>query len=197
MAHGNKVAGKTQRSFYLSHDVVEALRTAAFERRESQSEIVEKALRKELGLMKKVEIAVIECGNGWMSPLTGWETYVADDATDDQILKQAIAEVENNDFDVMRDTDGGACEVTHYADGRIVANITVWPLISIINPWSKTLVHINRSEVTAEKLEAMAQLMEDDIREELHRECPDDPAEFFARYVERVGPERAGEVWFA
>lgn len=197
MAHGNKVAGKTQRSFYLSHDVVEALRTAAFERRESQSEIVEKALRKELGLMKKVEIAVIECGNGWMSPLTGWETYVADDATDNQILEQAIAEVENNDFDVMRDTDGGACEVTHYADGRIVANITVWPLISIINPWSKALVHINRSEVTAEKLEAMAQFMEDDIREELHRECPDDPAELFARYVERVGPERAGEVWFA
>ena len=64
MAHGNKVAGKTQRSFYLPHDVVEALRTAAFERRESQSEIVEKALRKELGLMKKVEIAVIECGEG-------------------------------------------------------------------------------------------------------------------------------------
>ena len=197
MAHGNKVAGKTQRSFYLSHDVVEALRTAAFERRESQSEIVEKALRKELGLMKKVEIAVIECGEGWMSPLTGWETYVADGATDEQILEQAIAEVENNDFDVMRDTDGGACEVTHYADGRIVANITVWPLISIINPWSKTLVHINRSEVTAEKLEAMAQLMEDDIREELHREYPDDPGEFFARYVERVGPERAGEVWFS
>jgi len=50
---------------------------------------------------------------------------------------------------------------------------------------------------TAEKLGAMAQLMEDDIREELHQECPDDPAEFFARYVERVGPERAGEVWFA
>jgi len=53
--------------------------------------------------MKKVEIAVIECGEGWMSPLTGWETYVADDATDEQILEQAIAEVENNDFDVMRD----------------------------------------------------------------------------------------------
>src|SRR5690606_38263378 len=197
MARGHGVAGKVQRSFCLPHDVVEALRTEAFERRVSQSEIVEKALRKELGLMKKVEIAVIECGNGWMSPLTGWATYVADDATDEQILEQAIAEVENNDFDVMRDADGGACEVTHYADGRIVANITVWPLISIINPWSKALVHINRSEVTAERLEAMAQLMEDDIREELHQECPDDPAEFFSRYVERVGPERAGEVWFA
>ena len=132
-----------------------------------------------------------------MSRLTGWALYVAGDATVEQILEQAIAEVENNDFDVMRNTDGGACEVTHYADGRIVANITVWPLISLVNPWSKALVHINRSEVTAERLEAMAQLMEDDIREELHSECPDAPAEFFARYVERVGPERAGEVWFA
>ena len=193
----NKVAGKRQISTYLPEDVYEALLLRAAREKTTRSEIIERALRKELGLMKKVEIAVIECGEGWMSPLTGWETYVADGATDEQILEQAIAEVENNDFDVMRDTDGGACEVTHYADGRIVANITVWPLISIINPWSKALVHINRSEVTAERLEAMAQLMEDDIREELHQECPDDPAEFFARYVERVGPERAGEVWFS
>src|SRR5690606_20606087 len=128
MAHGNKVAGKMQRSFYLSHDVVEALRTAAFERRESQSEIVEKALRKELGLMKKVEIVVIECGEGWMDRRTGWATHVADDAIDEQILGEAIAEVEAAGYDVMRDADGGACEVTHYADGRIVANITVRPL---------------------------------------------------------------------
>jgi len=176
---------------------VEALRTEAFERRVSQSEIVEKALRKELGLMKKIEIAVIECGEGWMDRRTGWATHVADDATDEQILEEAIAEVEAAGYDVMRDADGGACEVTHYSDGRIVANITVWPKIGVINPWTQTLVYINRSEVTAERLEAMAQLMEDDIREELHQECPDDPGEFFARYVERVGPERAGEVWFS
>src|SRR5690606_2210907 len=191
------VAGKVQRSFYLPHDVVEALRTAAFERRESQSEIVEKALRRELGLMKKVEIAVIECGEGWTRHLTGWEMYVADDSSDEDILEQAIAEVTDAGCDVMRDADGGACEVTHYSDGRIVANITVWTQIGVINPWTQTLVYISRSEVTVAKLEAMAQLMEDDIREELHRECPDDPAEFFARYVERVGPERAGEVWFS
>lgn len=122
MAHGNRVEGKVQRSFYLPHDVVEALRTAAFERRVSQSKIVEKALRKELGVVDR---------------------------------------------------------------------------ISVINPWTGVWRHIDRSEITAERLEAMAQLMEDDIREELHRECLDDPAEFFARYVERVGPERAGEVWFA
>src|SRR5690606_10307126 len=122
MARGNAVAGKAQRSFYLPHDVVEALRTEAFERRESPREIVERALRKELGVVDR---------------------------------------------------------------------------ISVINPWTGAWKHIDRSEITAERLEAMAQLMEDDIREELHRECPDDPAEFFARYVERVGPERAGEVWFA
>ena len=191
------VPGKAKKTIHLDDEVARALEIRAAQERVSQAEIVERALRKELGMVRKIDIAVIECGEGWMDRLTGWATYVADDATDEQILEQAIAEVENNDFDVMRDTDGGACEVTHYADGRIVANITIWPLISIINPWSKALVHINRSEVTAERLEAMAQLMEDDIREELHSECPDDPAEFFARYVERVGPERAGEVWFA
>src|SRR5690606_28353250 len=132
----NKVAGKRQISTYLPEDVYEALLLRAAREKTTRSEIIERALRKELGLMKKVEIAVIKCGEGWMSPLTGWETYVADGATDEQILEQAIAEVENNDFDVMREADGGACEVTHYADGRIVANITVWPLISIINPWT-------------------------------------------------------------
>jgi len=193
----NKVAGKRQISTYLPEDVYEALLLRAAREKTTRSEIIERALRKELGMVRKIDIAVIECGEGWMDRLTGWATYVADDATDEQILEQAIAEVEAAGYDVMRDADGGACEVTHYTDGRIVANITVWPLISIINPWTKALVHINRSEVTAERLEAMAQLMEDDIREELHRECPDDPAEFFFRYVERVGPERAGEVWFA
>jgi len=174
-----------------------ALKIRAAETGETIEDILDRALRKELGLMKKVEIAVIECGEGWTRHLTGWEMYVADDSSDGDILEQAIAEVTDAGCDVMRDTDGGACEVTHYSDGRIVVNITVWPKIGVINPWTQTLVYINRSEVTAEKLEAMAQLMEDDIREELHQECPDDPAEFFARYVERVGPERAGEVWFA
>jgi len=127
MARGNAVAGKVQRSFYLPHDVVEALRTEAFERRVSQSEIVEKALRKELGMVRKIDIAVIECGEGWMDRLTGWATHVADDATDEQILEQAIAEVEAAGYDVMRNADGGACEVTHHSDGLVVANITIWP----------------------------------------------------------------------
>src|SRR5690606_7879486 len=124
----------------------------AAEERVSQSEIIERALRKELGLMKKVEIAVIERGEGWTRHLTGWEMYVADDAIDEQILGEAIAEVEAAGYDVMRDADGGACEVTHYSDGRIVVNITVWPKIGVINPWTQTWVYINRSEVTAEKL---------------------------------------------
>ena len=69
--------------------------------------------------------------------------------------------------------------------------------VSVTNPWTGAWVHIERDEVTAEKMDAMAQLMEDDIREELHREHLDDPWAFWVRYVERVGPERAGEVWFA
>src|SRR5690606_31124662 len=89
----NKVAGKRQISTYLPEDVYEALLLRAAREKTTRSEIIERALRKELGLMKKVEIAVIECGEGWMDRLTGWATYVADDATDEQILEQAIAEV--------------------------------------------------------------------------------------------------------
>src|SRR5690606_16413247 len=116
------VPGKAKKTIHIDDEVARVLEIRAAEERVSQSEIIERALRKELG--------VVDC-------------------------------------------------------------------ISVINPWTGAWKHIDRSEITAERLEAMAQLMEDDIREELHRECPDDPAEFFARYVERVGPERAGEVWFS
>ena len=193
----NKVAGKRQISTYLPEDVYEALLLRAAREKTTRSEIIERALRKELGMVRKIDIAVIECGEGWMDRLTGWATYVADDATDEQILEQAIAEVEAAGYDVMRDADGGACEVIHYSDGRIVVNITVWPKIGVINPWTQTWVHINRSEVTAERLEAMAVFLPDDIREELHRKWMDDPWSFWAAYVERVGPEEAGKLWFA
>ena len=116
------VPGKAKKTVHIDDEVARALEIRAAQERVSQSEIIERALRKELGVVDR---------------------------------------------------------------------------ISVINPWTGEWKHIDRSEITAERLEAMAQLMEDDIREELHRECPDDPAEFFARYVERVGPERAGEVWFA
>jgi len=126
-ARGNVPKGKVQRKFYIAEELADILRIEAAKRNESQSAIVERALRKELGMVRKIDIAVIECGEGWMDRLNGWEMYVADDATDDQILEQAIAEVEAAGYDVMRDADGGACEVTHHSDGLVVANITIWP----------------------------------------------------------------------
>jgi len=53
-----------QRSFYLPDEVVEALRTASFELRESQSEIVERAIRKELGLVKLAWQVIEDNGGG-------------------------------------------------------------------------------------------------------------------------------------
>src|SRR5690606_18304159 len=111
----------------ISDEVHTALKVRAAQTGESMGQIAERALRKELGMVRKVDIAVIECGEGWMDRLTGWTTHVADDATDEQILEQAIAEVEAAGYDVMRDADGGACEVTHHSDGLVVANITIWP----------------------------------------------------------------------
>src|SRR5690606_17237958 len=121
------VPGKAKKTIHIDDEVARALEIRAAEERVSQSEIIEIALRKELGMMRKIDVAVIECGEGWMDRRTGWKMYVADGATDEQILEQAIIEVENAGYNVMRDADGGACEVTRYADGRIVANITVWP----------------------------------------------------------------------
>lgn len=49
-ARGNIPAGKVQRAFYLSRALADALRIEAAKRNESQSAIVERAIRKELGI---------------------------------------------------------------------------------------------------------------------------------------------------
>lgn len=69
--------------------------------------------------------------------------------------------------------------------------------IYVANPWTGAWVAIDPADVTPERLEAMAPLMEDDIREELHREFMDDPRGFWAAYVDRVGPDEAGKIWFS
>src|SRR5690606_30250696 len=53
------------------------------------------------------------------------------------------------------------------------------------------------SDLTPEKLEAMAPLMRYAAREAAHGEHTDDPVAFWRRYVEIVGPEAAGHVWFS
>ena len=69
--------------------------------------------------------------------------------------------------------------------------------VCVLNPWTGVQISVTPGDLTPEKLEAMAQLMPDDIREELHREFPDEPFAFWAAYVNRVGPEEAGKLWFS
>lgn len=69
--------------------------------------------------------------------------------------------------------------------------------VYVVNPWTGARVSIVPDELTPDKLAAMATLMEDDIREELHREFMDDPWAFWTAYVNRVGPAEAGKIWFS
>lgn len=49
-ARGNVPEGKVQRKFYIAEELADALRIEAAKRNESQSAIVERAIRKELGI---------------------------------------------------------------------------------------------------------------------------------------------------
>lgn len=70
--------------------------------------------------------------------------------------------------------------------------------VSVINPHSGISVRISLDEVTVDKLEALAVLMDDEIREELHMQlAPCSSGEFWAAYVREVGPEKAGAIWFS
>jgi len=70
-------------------------------------------------------------------------------------------------------------------------------IVYVMNPWTGVHHAITRKDVTPERLSAMAVLMPDDIREELHREFMYDSFTFWAAYVDRVGPEEAGKIWFS
>src|SRR5690606_30261082 len=52
-ARGNVPTGKVQRKFYIAEELADALRIEAAKRNESQSAIVERALRRELGIMDR------------------------------------------------------------------------------------------------------------------------------------------------
>jgi len=71
-------------------------------------------------------------------------------------------------------------------------------MITVRNPWSNVLIEIDAADVTQSRLDAMAQIMDDEIRERVHSEiAPCTPGEFFARYAEIVGPDAAGVLWFS
>jgi hypothetical protein len=70
--------------------------------------------------------------------------------------------------------------------------------VYVINPWSGATVGLTPDDVTEDRLDALAQVMDDTIREELHMElAPCSPFEFFRAYVEKVGEEEAGKIWFS
>lgn len=67
-------------------------------------------------------------------------------------------------------------------------------MIHVINPFSGIWVERDITSLPERELDAYAQLMDDDLREELHSEGYSTPAEFLAAWVKRVGPHEAGRV---
>ena len=68
-------------------------------------------------------------------------------------------------------------------------------LIKISNPWTGELVTQDVTDLTETELEAFAEIMNDDLREELHNElAPCTPGEFLAAWCARVSREEAGRV---
>lgn len=67
--------------------------------------------------------------------------------------------------------------------------------IEIVNPWSSSFIEIDPADITEEDLDNYAQLMDDELREELHLElAPCTPGEFLKAWADRVGPEEAGRI---
>jgi len=127
MAHGNRVEGKVQRSFYLPHDVVEALRTAAFERRVSQSEIVEKALRKELGVMTTAERIAerFEIGSRWELEDGTRLIDVLEDEAERQERRDAITIYHFADGSAIVTADEGWWDTL---EGAVAAGLVIEPI---------------------------------------------------------------------
>ena len=67
--------------------------------------------------------------------------------------------------------------------------------VTVTNPWTGADVQIDLTRLSADRFDAWVELMDDDVREELHRELePCAPAAFIAAFVERVGQAEAGRV---
>jgi len=140
-------------------------------------------------------------------------TYILIDGTEHEAIQltwRQVTEILGHEHDGSAEDDRrliealremGAPEWIEDADGWI--NEHGWGLIGprafvdVVNPWTGVIVNVTREDVTPERLEALAVLMPDEVREELHREHPEDPWSFFAAYVDRVGPAEAGKVWFS
>jgi len=119
------VPGKAKKTVHIDDEVARVLEIRAAEERVSQSEIIERALRKELGLME-VTVNIIEVG----APGENYAERVASftatlTGSHDEMVEQAIRLAEERGYRVVRNEDGGCCEVTEYSDGTVAVGITV------------------------------------------------------------------------
>ena len=68
-------------------------------------------------------------------------------------------------------------------------------IVSLVNPWSGEEVEIDVTDITQEELDSYAVFMDDDLREELHRElAPCTPGEFLFAWAQRVSTREASRV---
>lgn len=68
-------------------------------------------------------------------------------------------------------------------------------VITVTNPATGQPVEMDITTITEDDLDAYAQLMDDDIREDLHSARDwESPAKFLAAYVDRFGPDDAGRI---
>lgn len=117
------VPGKAKKTIHIDDEVARALEVRAAEERVSQSEIIEKALRKELGIML---IDVIATGDSWTELVETIKAHLTGETEEEQIA-EAIRLVEERGYSVIRDEDGGHNVVTADASGRRAIAITVKP----------------------------------------------------------------------
>lgn len=195
--------GKTHRpkGLRISDEVHRALRVRAAETGESMGQIAERALRRELGMMARIDLDEMRT------------TYQSDGGTEHEAIQlpwHVVRSILGRNHDGSAEDDArliealreiGAPEWIEDAEGWTDEH--GWGLIGprasvdVTNPWTGVRVSVTRDDVTPERLEALAVLMPDEVREELHREHLDDPFAFWAAYVDRVGSDEAGKIWFS
>ena len=119
------VPGKAKKTIHIDDEVARVLEIRAAEERVSQSEIVERALRKELGLMETL-IDVIVTGDTWTELAETIKVHLAGETEAEQIA-EAMRIVAERGYKVIRDEDGGHNTITSDASGRRAIAITVEP----------------------------------------------------------------------
>jgi len=119
------VPGKAKKTIHLDDEVARALEIRAAQERVSQAEIVERALRKELGLMETL-IDVIVTGDTWTELAETIKVHLAGETEAEQIA-EAMRIVAERGYKVIRDEDGGHNTITSDASGRRAIAITVEP----------------------------------------------------------------------